>query len=180
MAENCLGILHTIKNEEYLIIKFIERGATSFVYLALGKDKQKYAIKLYVNDEAYSTETNLLEQVKYTKNIVKLFYHGEGFIERGYSIDSYKLLDNFDINDSVNFAIFEYLNNGELYNYVILLNKRFSEDISRKIFYEILKAVEACHKSGITHNDIKLENILLSNNYNIKLIDFGFAQKIEN
>ena len=31
------------------------------------------------------------------------------------------------------------------------------------------------HKKGITHRDIKLENFVLDKNFNIKLIDFGFA-----
>jgi serine/threonine protein kinase len=60
-----------------------------------------------------------------------------------------------------------------------LLKKKFSEEISRKIFFDLLKAIEVCHKSGITHGDIKLQNILLNSNFNLKLIDFGFAKNIK-
>ncbi|CAC5393867.1 TSSK [Mytilus coruscus] len=42
-------------------------------------------------------------------------------------------------------------------------------------FGDIVKAVEYCHSIGIAHNDIKLENVLLSNGC-VKLADFGFAK----
>ena len=60
-----------------------------------------------------------------------------------------------------------------------MIKKKFSEDLSRKIFFDLLKAIEACHKSGISHGDIKLENILFNSNFNLKLIDFGFAKNIK-
>ena len=36
------------------------------------------------------------------------------------------------------------------------------------------------HGKGFAHRDLKLENILLDSNYNIKLIDFGFATQLVN
>jgi serine/threonine protein kinase len=114
-----------------------------------------------------------------SKHIVKLYSFGEGILERGYSIYSYRLFNYFNGEDTIRYAIFEYLPNGELYNYILKIKKKLPEDLSRKIFYDLVKAVETCHKCGITHGDIKLENILLSSNYNIKLIDFGFAKRID-
>ena len=39
----------------------------------------------------------------------------------------------------------------------------------------MLIGIEYCHQKNITHRDIKLENILLDENKNIKIIDFGFS-----
>ena len=39
--------------------------------------------------------------------------------------------------------------------------------------------LETCHESGISHGDIKLQNILLNSNFTIKLIDFGFSRKLK-
>lgn len=45
-----------------------------------------------------------------------------------------------------------------------------------KVFSQILEAVGYLHKKGITHNDIKPDNILITNNgNNLKLIDFGMS-----
>ena len=176
--ENCLGILLTKKGTELYIIKPIGEGATSIVYLALDKDNKEFAVKLYKNSESYINEVSRLRSLNHSKYIVKLISCGQGHLERGYSYYNYKLFNHFD-SEQVNYVIFEYLKNGELYNYIFLLKKKFSEEISRRIFFDLLKAIEACHKSGITHGDIKLQNILLNSNFNLKLIDFGFAKNIK-
>ena len=176
--DNYLGILIAKKGTEFLILKRIGKGATSIVFLAIDKDGKEYAIKLYLDSESYSNEVSRLRSLNPSKYIVKLISYGQGHLERGYSYYSYKLF-NFFGPEQVNYAIFEYLKNGDLFNYIFLVKKKFSEDLSRKIFFDLLKAIEVCHKSGITHCDIKLENILFNSNFNLKLIDFGFAKNIK-
>ena len=156
--ENYLGILLTKKGTELYIMKKIGEGATSLVFLSLDKDNKEYAVKLYKNSESYLNEISRLRTLIPSKYIVKLISYGQGHLERGYSYNSYKLFNHFG-TEQINYGIFEYLKNGELYNYTLLLKKKFSEDISRKIFFDILKAVETCHKCGISHGDIKLQNI---------------------
>ena len=176
--EEYAAILHN-KEEEYYLIKEIGEGASSFVYLALNiKEKNtEYAIKLYLNEKSYEIETTNLKLIEQNKNIVKLINYGNGILERGGSLESLEITTHFFSNE-VQFSIFEYLPNGELYNYIFYPNKGFKEEISRKIFIDLLNSIESCHKSGISHCDIKLENILLDKNFNIKLIDFGFSKKI--
>ena len=49
----------------------------------------------------------------------------------------------------------------------------------RHVFKQILEAVRYVHSSGYAHRDLKLENILLDSSFNVKLIDFGFAEKLQ-
>jgi serine/threonine protein kinase len=65
---------------------------------------------------------------------------------------------------------------GELFNYIAETG-RFSEDIARYIFKQIIDALDYVHNQGYNHRDIKPENILLDKDFNIKLADFGFATK---
>ena len=176
--ENYLGILLTKNSTQLYITKHIGEGATSFVYLAVDKYNKEYALKLYKNSESYFNEINKIRKILPSKNIVKLISNGQGRLERGYSYYSFKLFNYFETGP-VEYGLFEYLKNGELHNYVFLLKKKFSEEIARKIFLDILLALETCHESGISHGDIKLQNIMLNSNFILKLIDFGFSKNIK-
>ena len=52
------------------------------------------------------------------------------------------------------------------------------EDKMKVIIKQLLKCVKYMHSRGVTHRDIKLDNILINPNMNkIKLVDFGVSKK---
>ena len=55
------------------------------------------------------------------------------------------------------------------------LGGKFSTNVTRTFFFQLMNAVNYMHSRGIVHRDIKPENILLTNSYVLKLADFGFA-----
>ena len=52
---------------------------------------------------------------------------------------------------------------------------RFSETVTRYYFSQILDALEYMHNKGFAHRDLKPANILLSNNFSLKITDFGLT-----
>jgi 5'-AMP-activated protein kinase catalytic alpha subunit len=63
---------------------------------------------------------------------------------------------------------------GDLYN-LIERKGRLTEDEARHFFQQILAGVEYCHNHRVTHRDIKPENLLLDEDLNIKIGDFGLS-----
>ena len=56
-------------------------------------------------------------------------------------------------------------------------NNTIAERKVKVIFRQILQGIQHCHESRICHRDIKLENILIDGEEQVRLIDFGFSSK---
>ncbi|XP_022237900.1 serine/threonine-protein kinase SIK2-like isoform X2 [Limulus polyphemus] len=62
-----------------------------------------------------------------------------------------------------------------LFNEFIARHGRMPEAVAQKKFSQIVSAVQYCHNQCIVHRDLKAENLLLDDNMNIKIADFGFS-----
>lgn len=74
------------------------------------------------------------------------------------------------------YLVMELVNGISLLSYLKSLPKRKASQANAVyIFKQLTQAVEYCHSKSICHRDIKLENIIIDESMNLKLIDFGFA-----
>ncbi|CAG0891325.1 unnamed protein product [Cyprideis torosa] len=89
------------------------------------------------------------------------------------------IIQLYDVFDSETFAflVFELCRQGELFDYLTSV-VALSEKKTRYIMRQLFNALNYVHKQGIIHRDVKPENILLDDNFNIKLTDFGFAREL--
>ena len=72
----------------------------------------------------------------------------------------------------------EFASNGDLLEYVKKA-KYLSESEAKKIFKQIVYAMGHIHSRSVLHRDIKLDNILLDKDFNVKICDFGVSKIIE-
>ncbi|XP_027345145.1 CBL-interacting serine/threonine-protein kinase 12-like isoform X2 [Abrus precatorius] len=71
------------------------------------------------------------------------------------------------------YFVMEYVRGGELFNKVA--KGRLKEHVARNYFQQLISAVEFCHARGVYHRDLKPENLLLDENGNLKVSDFGLS-----
>lgn len=115
----------------------------------------------YVSMDEIEKEVDILKQIDHT-HITKL-------VEAGYC----KLSSKGKSNDVYCIAL-EVAAGGELFDFISMTGA-FSENVARYFFHQFLDALEYLHEKGISHRDLKTENILLDKNYNLKVADFGYA-----
>ncbi|KAK3541733.1 hypothetical protein QTP86_002115 [Hemibagrus guttatus] len=70
------------------------------------------------------------------------------------------------------FMVMEYVSGGELFDY-ICKHGRVEDNEARRLFQQIISAVDYCHRHMVVHRDLKPENVLLDGNMNAKIADFG-------
>jgi len=61
----------------------------------------------------------------------------------------------------------------------VLEKNGLGEDEALKFFIQLISAMKYCHDRSIIHRDIKHQNILLDDKFNMKLIDFGLSNYME-
>ena len=72
------------------------------------------------------------------------------------------------------YLILEYVEGGELFDY-LCKRGRLSTSEALGYFQQIIAAIDYCHRFNIAHRDLKPENLLLDQDKNIKVADFGMA-----
>lgn len=137
--------------DNYLVGPLIARGHYGRVYKCkLKNSNQTLAIKVIPIEKVRSHEIEILSKLKHD-NIIKL-------------VDSFSEGDNM-------FIITNYIDGKELFEHVDNLDY----DKTIKYIKQLVDTLDYLHNQNIIHRDIKLENIILDNNDNIVLCDFGWA-----
>lgn len=73
------------------------------------------------------------------------------------------------------YIITDYVENGELLSLWLRI-RRFPEMIVKIYIAQVAMVLDYLHKKGIIYRDVKMENILLDEHGNIKIIDFGLSK----
>ena len=160
-------MLGSILNGRYEIIEKVGIGGMAIVYKA--KDiylKRIVAVKVlkeqYLDDKEFikkfvieaQSVANLNNQ-----NIVKIY-------DVGQHIEDGKIF---------NYIVMEYIN-GKTLNELIKDKGRLNSTAVVSISKQIANALDCAHKHHIIHRDIKPHNIIIDENLNVKVTDFGIAR----
>ncbi|RHZ82277.1 hypothetical protein Glove_110g77 [Diversispora epigaea] len=149
--------------QDFEIIKPISRGAFGKVYLARKKTTgDLYAIKILKKVDM--VRKNMVNHVLAERRVLSL--SRTPFVV--------KLFYAFQSQDYL-YLVMEYLIGGDLSS-LLQCFERFGEDMARMYTAEVVLALVYLHSNGITHRDLKPDNMLITSEGHIKLTDFGLSR----
>ena len=113
-------------------------------------------------------KVRILEEINKTRfereiKILKLLHHRN-------LIQLYSVIQN----STTIYLIMEYAEGDELFDY-INNKKRLPETEACRFYQQMISGIEYLHKIKVVHRDLKPENLLLDNNHNLKIVDFGLS-----
>ncbi|KAJ4719189.1 Non-specific serine/threonine protein kinase [Melia azedarach] len=147
--------------QKYELGKLLGCGAFAKVYHGRDlRNGQSVAVKV-INKKKITT-SNLAANIKREISIMRRLNHPH--IVKLYEVLATKTKIYF---------VMEFVKGGELFAKVA--KGRFSEDLSRRYFQQLISAVGYCHSRGVFHRDLKPENLLVDENGNLKVSDFGLS-----
>ncbi|XP_014510427.1 CBL-interacting serine/threonine-protein kinase 21 [Vigna radiata var. radiata] len=147
---------------KYQLVRTIGEGSFSKVKLAVnGTNGQKVAVK--VIDKHMILENNLKTQVKREIRTMKLLHHPN-------IVSIHEVIGT----KTKIYIVMEYVSGGQLLD-KLSYGEKLNEREARKLFQQLIDALDYCHNKGVYHRDLKPENLLLDSMGNLKVSDFGLS-----
>jgi len=161
-------------SDDYTVIKILGEGSYARVYKVKNRyTGAEYAMK--VINKSYACTVEEENEILNEINILKTMDH-----------PSILKIFEFYSNKTSYSIVTELCSQGELFNEIVEKGP-FNEKYSAYVMYQILSAVNYCHKMHIIHRDLKPENILIVDRNKkskenlpiIKICDFGTSKIVE-
>ncbi|XP_034966601.2 hormonally up-regulated neu tumor-associated kinase-like [Zootoca vivipara] len=154
---------HTKQVGNYLVGKMINKGSFAKVmegfHIPTG---EKVAIKV-IDKKKAKQDSYVLKNMKREPRIHQMIKHPN-------IVQLYETLET----ENSYYMVMELCLGGDLMDR-ICEKKKLEEREVKKYTRQIMSAVEHLHHHGIVHRDLKIENFLLDENNNIRIVDFGLS-----
>lgn len=146
---------------KYELGRMLGHGTFAKVYHARNiKSGKSVAMKVVGKEKVI--KVGMMEQVKREISVMKMVKHP----------NIVQLHEVMASKSKIYFAM-ELVRGGELFSKVA--RGRLKEDAARLYFQQLISAIDFCHSRGVYHRDLKPENLLLDDEGNLKVTDFGLS-----
>lgn len=168
----------------YITGRVLGQGGFGITYLALdNQQKAKVAIKEFMPDSMAVRTTGTPQITVYSGQRQENFQYG---MER--FLDEAKVLAKFQENPHIvgvrsyfeengtAYFVMEYVEGVSFKSYIQEHGGKVSWEEAVRLLMPVMDALDAVHKEGIIHRDVTPDNIFITNDGGVKLLDFGSAR----
>ena len=157
---------------KYKIIREIGRGATAIVYLA---ENPFYPEPIALKHVSFKDKAK--DEAKWNRRLLKLLRAEQSVAER---LDHPNIIKIFEtvIEEEQAYVVMEYFPGESLERYCSF-DKLLPVHRAVSIIFKCCMALDHAFKNGIVHRDIKPANILVDEQDNVKITDFGLAMNVK-
>ncbi|XP_065848841.1 CBL-interacting serine/threonine-protein kinase 6 [Euphorbia lathyris] len=161
MAERSSDGHCTLLHGKYELGRLLGHGTFAKVYHARHLQTGKSVAMKVVGKEKV-IKVGMMEQVKREIAVMKMVKHP-------HIVELHEVLAS---KSKIYFSM-ELVRGGELFSKIS--KGRLREDVARVYFQQLISAIDFCHSRGVYHRDLKPENLLLDEEGNLKVTDFGLS-----
>lgn len=148
----------------YSILKVIGEGRYGIAYLAINDKNEKFVIKQLKEDMLETTREKLFYEEKILQDLNNPKFP--------------KFISKFK-DEYRECYILEYVEGTVFEDLLVRDGYEFNKNEIYEIGSQLLELVERLHNNNIVHRDIRLPNVILKENNELALIDFGLARIID-
>jgi serine/threonine protein kinase len=157
-------------DNEYKLVKTLGSGGSSNVYLAIDSDNTEVAMKIIRKDKKFSDSYASHLLIREHEMLQKL--EGHPNIIKSNSLNWEGKLVYHDKTESVMYLVLEYAKHRAISDFIGTTGG-LEENIASLYVLQLWNAIAHIHSFGHAHLDIKLENLLLDEFFNLKVGDMG-------
>lgn len=154
----------TILKERYQLEKVLGRGGFGITYRALDRNVQvSVAVKEYLTGSGEDTARAVKEA-----QIAASLYDLEGIVA----------VRDYFVENGTAYIVMEYVHGISVKQYVARHGRMSGEEVLDGI-RPLLQSIRKIHEKGILHRDISADNLMITSEGKLKLIDFGAASMLD-
>ena len=172
----------TVLNNRYIVGRVLGQGGFGITYLAWDeKLAAKVAVKEYMPYEI-AARIGTSVSVAMESRAEDFTYGGERFREEARTLAKFMgqpniagVTDYFDENDT-SYFVMDYIEGISFKTYIANAGGKVSVQEALDVMIPVLRALTAVHAEGFIHRDVTPDNIYITKDGNVKLLDFGSAR----